>query len=129
MEKRPLPNTEDQNGEELNEEIEIEIEQDIDETKSINGEELLSEKIKPKNQNNQTSKNESDNLGNDNNDEEHINVDGEIVLTHTADRGMDTMFHTIDFKEDNEILSIDLKNHKEYIKNQFDKWVEVSLLK
>lgn len=126
MEKRPLPNTEDQNGEELNEEIEIEIEQDIEETKSINGDELLSEKIKPKNQKNQTSKNESDNLGNDNNDEEHINVDGEIVLTHTADRGMDTMFHTIDFKEDNEVLSIDLKNHKEYIKNQFDKWVKVS---
>lgn len=126
MEKRPVLNTEDKNCEELNEEIEMDIEQDIDETKSINGDELLSEKIKPKNQNNQTSKNESDNLGNDKIDEEHINVDGEIVLTHTADRGMDTIFHTMDFK-DHEKLSIDLKNYKEYIKNEFDKWVEVSL--
>lgn len=75
------------------------------------------------------SSNEFDNLKEDENcDEEPTIVDGEIILTLTAERGIETMFHTIDVKED-DAHSVDKKNYKEYIQNQFDNWLEVSFYK
>lgn len=109
--------------------MEIEIDE-FDDEKETKGEEILAEKIKPKNRNDQSSMNKTDNLGeDDNNVEEHIDVDGEVVLTHTVERGLDTMFHTVNLKEDDEdVYSIDKKDYKEYIRNQFDNWIEVSLI-
>lgn len=73
---------------------------------------------------------ESDNLKKDENcDEEPIVVDGEVVLTLTAERGIETLFHTIDVNGEDEAHSVDKKNYKEYIKNQFDNWLEVSFYK
>lgn len=36
------------------------------------------------------------------------------------------MFHTIDVNEKVDAHSVDKKNYKEYIKNQFENWLEVS---
>jgi len=92
---------------------------------TFNIEEILPEKMKPIKQNNQPSLKESDNFENDENlDLEHIDVDGEVVLTQTAESGMETMFHTTDVKDSN-IYPSDKKDHKEYIKNQLNKWFEV----
>lgn len=127
-----MPNNEDEKGEELKENDEMEIEIDeFDDDKETKGEEILAEKIKPKNRNDQSSMNKIDNPGEDDNDvEEHIDVDGEVVLTHTVERGLDTMFHTVNLKEDDEdVYSNDKKDYKEYIRNQFDNWFEVSLKK
>lgn len=127
-----MPNNEDEKGEELKENDEMEIEIDeFDDDKETKGEEILAEKIKPKNRNDQSSMNKIDNPGEDDNDvEEHIDVDGEVVLTHTVERGLDTMFHTVNLKEDDEdVYSNDKKDYKEYIRNQFDNWFEVSLQK
>lgn len=124
-----MPNNEDEIGEELKEEEEMEIE-DINEEETRNGEELLAEKIKPKKQNKQPIVNQSENVEVDENcAEERIDVDGEVILTQTAERGMDTMFLTKDLNEEDEAHSVtvkDVKDHKEYLKNQNDRWFEVS---
>lgn len=107
----------------------MELEEDVDEKENQNGEELLPEKTKPKNKNSQYSTNELDNLKEEEEDcdEEPIDIDGEVVPTYTVERGMDTMFHTADLKDDNDDdTSIDKKDHTEYIRNQFDKYLEVS---
>jgi len=118
-----LPNNE--NGDKLEDDVLIDIEEDKtqDEELSKSGLEMLSEKIKtenPNDKNKSSSMNELENVG----DDEYC-VDGEIVLTHTVERGMDTMFHTIDFKEDGDAYSAETIDHKENIKNQLDKWFKV----
>lgn len=118
-----MPN--DENGDDLNKDDEIELEEDTDKTETQNGEEILPEKIKSKIWNNQSLLNDMDkDQSNENLEEEPIVTDGEIILTHTVERGIDTMFHTVDIKEDNS--SVNKKDHKEYIKNQLDKWFDVS---
>lgn len=105
----------------------MEIEEDINENETNNGEEVLPEKFKPRKQNNQSFTNDSDNFGEDeNNIEELIDVDGEIILTSTVERGMDTLFHTVDLNEDNDKFFIDVKDQKELIQNQITKWFDVS---
>lgn len=122
----PIPNNENEIGEELKEDDEMEIEEISNEIKTKElGVEILPEKIKPKIQNNQ-SMNDSDCLTKEDNLIEKHTVDGEVVLTHTAERGMDTMFHTMDVTEDNDEIPIIKKDLKEYIKNEFNKWVEVN---
>ncbi|KAE9533494.1 hypothetical protein AGLY_009132 [Aphis glycines] len=124
LEERPLPNNENQPGEELKDE-EMEIEQDAHENDTKNGDEILPEKMKTKNRKNQISKNEPDD-SNENEEyiEERVDVDGEDVLTHFAERGQDTTFHTVDIEEIDDINSASIKDHNEYIKNQFDKWLD-----
>lgn len=124
----PVPNNENQIGEELKEDDEIEIEEISNENKTneVLGE-ILPEKIKPKLQNNQSSMNDSDCLGEEDNIVENHTIDGEVVLTQTAERGMDTMFHTMDVTEDNDASSINKNDLKQYIKNQYNKWAEVKL--
>lgn len=127
-----MPNDEDEIGDELKEDEIMEIEEDVNENETNNGEEVLPEKFKPRKPNNQSSTNESDNLREDeNNTEEQIDVDGEIVLTSTVERGMDTMFHTVELKEDDDKYSfdVDVKNQKELIENQMTKWFNVNLSK
>lgn len=123
-----MPNNEDEKAEEFKDENDdMEIEIDEFEKESKYGEKMLPEKIKNKNnETKQSSMNESDNLGDDKNLDEHIDIDGEIVHTYKVERGIDTTFHTIDIKEDIDMYSTDKKDHTEYIRNQFDKWLEVS---
>lgn len=121
-----MPNNENQPGEELKDE-EMEIEQDVHENDTKNGDEILPEKMKTKNRKNQISTNEpDDSKENEEYIEERIDVDGEDVLTHFAERGQDTTFHTVDIEEIDDINSASIKDHNEYIKNQFDKWLDVS---
>lgn len=105
----------------------MEIEQDIDENDTINGDEILPEKMKTKNRNNQSSMNDPENSKeNDEFIEEHVDVDGEDILTHFAERGLETTFHTVDVEETDDVNSTNIKDHSEYIKSQFDKWLDVS---
>lgn len=107
----------------------MEIEEDVNEENPKKGDEILPDKINPKNQNSRSTINESENLGEDENCiDECIDVDGEVILTHTVERGMDTMFHTVDIKEDDDVYS---PNEKDYtkIKNQLEIWSEVSFQK
>lgn len=120
-----MPNNENEQGDDLKKEDEIELGKDVDEIETQNGEEILPETIKPRIRNNQSSINDLD-QENENLEEEPIVTDGEIILTHTVERGIDTMFHTVCIKEDNS--SIVKKDHKEYIKNQLDKWFNVSFI-
>jgi len=121
-----LPNNENQPGEELKDD-EMEIEQDDNENDTKNGDEILPEKMKTKSRNNQSSMNDPDNSkDNDEFTEEHIDVDGEDILTHFAERGQETTFHTVDVEETNDVDSTSIKDHNEYIRNQFDKWLDVS---
>lgn len=122
----PIPNNENEVGEELKEDDEMEIDEISNENKTNElGEEILPEKIKPKIQNNQSMK-DSDCLTKEDNLIEKHTVDGEVVLTHTAERGMDTMFHSMDTTDDNDEIPINNKDFKTFIKNQFNKWVEVN---
>jgi hypothetical protein len=121
-----LPNNENQPGEELKDD-EMEIEQDDNENDTKNGDEILPEKMKTKNRKNQPSMNElDDSKETDEFIEEHVDVDGEDVLTHFAERGQETTFHTVDVEEFDDIHSANIKDHNEYIKSQFDKWLDVS---
>lgn len=121
-----MPNNENQPGEELKDE-EMEIEQDDHESDTKNGDEILPEKMKTKNRKNQISTNKPDeSKENEEYIEERVDVDGEDVLTHFAERGQDTTFHTVDIEEIDDINSTSKKDHNEYIKNQFDKWLDVS---
>lgn len=113
----------------------MEIEEDIDEIETNNGQTVLPEKIKPKYQDNQTSINESENIEEEENDEkEHIDIDGEVVLTHTVERGMDTDYHTGEFKDEPTNISVNqncidrLLAQRSYIQNEFEKWAAVSFL-
>lgn len=104
----------------------MEIEETFNEEKPKNGEEILPDKINSKNQNSRSTMNELENFEEvENYNDERIDVDGEVILTHSVERGMDTRFHTVDFKED-DIYSTDVKDHTNYIKNQIDIWCEVS---
>jgi len=124
-----VPNNENQEGEELKDD-EMEIEQDMNENDGKNGDEILPEKMKTKNRNNQSSMNETDDSReNDEFIEERIDVDGEDVLTHFAERGQETTYHTVDVEEINDVDSTSLKDHKEYIKSQFEKWLDVCFQK
>lgn len=128
LETRPLPNDENQIGEELKEDDEMEIDDNINEVNSENGDEILPDKINSKNRNSRSTMNELENLEEDENfSDERIDVDGEVILTHSVERGMDTMFHTDDLKEDDDVYSVDVKDHTNYIKNQIDIWSEVSI--
>lgn len=121
-----MPNNENQPGEELKDE-EMEIEQDVHENDTKNSDEILPEKMKTKNRKNQISTNElDDSKENEEYIEERVDVDGEDVLTHFAGRGQDTTFHTVDIENIDDINSTSIKDHNEYIKNQFDKWLDVS---
>lgn len=121
-----MPNNENQPGEELKDD-EMEIEQDIDENDTKNGDEILPEKMKSKNRNNQSSLNDPEiSKENDEFIEEHVDVDGEDILTHFAERGQETTFHTVDIEETDDVNSTNIKDHNEYIKSQFDKWLDVS---
>ncbi|VVC30846.1 ATPase, dynein-related, AAA domain,von Willebrand factor, type A,AAA+ ATPase domain,P-loop [Cinara cedri] len=129
LEKMPVPNIENQIGEELKEDDEMEVEEmEVEEISNENktkelGEEILPEKIKSKIKNKQ-SMNDSDCQKIEDNLIEKHTIDGEVVLTHTAERGMDTMFHTMDVTEDNDEFSLSKTDFNELIKNQFHKWVE-----
>ncbi|XP_060859886.1 midasin [Metopolophium dirhodum] len=124
LEERPLPNNENQPGEELKDD-EMEIEQDVNENDTKNGDEILPERMKTKSRNNQSSMNDPDNSkDNDEFIEEHIDVDGEDIPTHFAERGQETTFHTADIEETNDVDSTSIKDHNEYIRNQFDKWLD-----
>lgn len=104
----------------------VEIEEDIKENETNNGDEVLPEKCRPRKQNNQSSTNELDHVGEDeNNIKEQIAVDGEIVLTSTVERGMDTMFLTVECNEDDAESSFGVKDQKELIQNQKTKWFNV----
>lgn len=121
-----MPNNEDQKAEELKDDDEMEIEIDDYEKESNYGEKMVPDKIKQKNDNKPSSMKESDNLRDDeNNFDEHIDIDGEVVDTFKVERGPDTTFHTVDIKNDFDVYSTDKKDHTEYIKNQFDRWLEV----
>lgn len=125
-----MPNNENQPGEELKDD-EMEIEQDVNENDTKNGDEILPEKVKTKNRNNQSSINDPDNSkDNDEFIEEHIDVDGEDIPTHFAERGQETTFHTVDVEETNDVVSTsivkDLIKHDAFIRSQFDKWLDVS---
>lgn len=111
-------------GEELKDD-DIEMEENIDEEESKLGEELVSEKIKAKKNNNQSTSNEGENLENENLNDEKIVVDGDIILTQTVERGTNTTFHTAVIESDEELLDIDVNNHKELLQEQFTKWLEV----
>ncbi|XP_025407976.1 midasin-like [Sipha flava] len=125
LEKRPLPNNDDQMGEDLKEDEVMEIEEEINENETNNGEEVLPEKFKPRKQNNQFLMNDFDNFEEyENKIEEQINVDGEIVLTSTVERGMDTMYHTVELNEGDDKYPIDVKNQKELIQDQMAKWFD-----
>jgi len=121
-----LPNDENQPGEELKDD-EMEIEQDNNENDTKNGDEILPEKMKTKSRNNQSSMNDPDDYKeNDEFIEEHVDVDGEDILTHFAERGQETTFHTTDVEETDNVDSTNIKDHSEYIRSQFDKWLDVS---
>jgi len=121
-----LPNNENQPGEELKDD-DMEIEQDVNENDTKNGDEILPEKMKTKSRNNQSSMNDpDDSKENDEFIEECVDVDGEDILTQFAERGQETTFHTVDVEETNDIDSTSIKDHNEYIRNQFDKWLDVS---
>lgn len=120
-----MPNKENQPGEELKDDIEIE--QDVNENDTKNGDEILPEKMKTKSRNNQSSMNNpDDSKENDEFIEERVDVDGEDILTHFAERGQETTFHTVDVEETNDIDSTSIKDHNKYIRSQFDEWLGVS---
>lgn len=104
----------------------MEIDDNINDVNPVNEDEILPDKINSKNRNSRSTMNESENLEDENYSDEHIDVDGEVIQTHSVERGMDTMFHTDDLKEDDDVNSIDVKDHTNYIKNQIDIWSEVS---
>jgi hypothetical protein len=117
-------------GEDLKEDEVMEIEEEINENETNNGEEVLPEKFKPRKQNNQFLMNDFDNFEEyENKIEEQINVDGEIVLTSTVERGMDTMYHTVELNEGDDKYPIDVKNQKELIQDQMAKWFDVCFYK
>jgi len=121
-----LPNNENQPGEELKDD-EMEIEQDVNENDTKNGDEIKPEKMKTKSRNNQSSMNDpDDSKENDDFIEERVDVDGEDILTHFAERGLETTFHTVDVEETNDVDSTSIKDHDQYIRSQFDKWLDVS---
>lgn len=121
-----MPNKENQPGEELKDD-DMEIEQDVNENDTKNSDEILPEKMKTKSRNNQSSMNDpDDSKENDKFIEEHVDVDGEDILTHFAERGQETTFHTVDVEETNDIDSTSIKDHNEYIRSQFDGWLGVS---
>lgn len=125
-----MANNEIENGEKLIEEdlISIEVDGTDDEELSKSGLELLPEKTKSNDQNNRnqpSSVNELENV-----EEDKYCIDGDFVLTHTVERGMDTMFHTVNLKDDIDIYSTETIDHKKNIKSQLDKWFsEVIVLK
>lgn len=126
LEKRPVPNKEYENGEKLDENDSIDFEEDEthDEKLPNNSLEMLPEKTKT----DQNNKNKSS--GNELETEEIIekySIDGDTVLTHTVERGMDTVFHTIDFKDDSNVNFTEITQHKENIKNQLINWFEVNV--
>lgn len=103
----------------------MEIEEN-DEDKTQNGEEILPDKVKSKKLNKQSVSNEPNNLEEDENHVEPINVDGEVILTHTVERGMDTKFHTVELSDHIE-HSLSIKDYDEDFVNQLNEWSEVSL--
>lgn len=106
------------------------MEEDIEKEEPKQGDELLPEKVKPKKKNNQPIMNETDGFEHKeiNDDEEQIDVEGDVVLTHGVERGMETMFHTAEIKDDEEIFEIEVKDHKEFLQDQYNKWMEVSYI-
>lgn len=125
-----MPNNENQLGEDLKDDDEMEIEQDVNENDTKNGDDILPEKMKTKNRNNQPTINESDDSKeNDEFFEDRVDVDGEDILTHFAERGLETTFHTVDVEEIEDVDSSNKKDHQEFIKSQFDKWLDVSFQK
>ncbi|XP_050541449.1 midasin [Daktulosphaira vitifoliae] len=123
LENRPLPNNEDESSEELKDD-DIEMEENIDEEELKLGEDLVSEKIKTNKHSNQPTTNESENLDDENLNDEKIDVDGDIILTHTVERGTNTMFYTGEIKSDEELLDMNVNDHKELLQEQFNKWLE-----